>query len=240
MMNNFFRGTMLLAVLFALTFFTGCPTPGTSGPEDNADALINSVWFGETPRDGDWLTIAFKGEGKVIWSFSSDNTSNEWDYTFDTDNAGTVISEAWNPCPNGFTINGDTLTVTNYGSHSGPARNFTRVRSSDLTITDPVPFKLETLTDDLRGSVWAGATPQGEDAWLTITFNAEGKVIWAFTFDNTTNEWDYTFDKENKKGTVSSSGWNPCPNGFTIDGDTLTVTTYGGHSAAPRSFKRYR
>jgi outer membrane protein assembly factor BamE (lipoprotein component of BamABCDE complex) len=239
-MNKFFRGTLLFAALLTVTFFTGCPTPGTSGPENNADALVNSVWLGETPRDGDWLTIAFKPEGKVMWAFSIDNSINEWDYTFDTDNAGTISSAAWNPCPNGFTINGDTLTVTNYGNHDGAARNFTRVRSADLSITDPVPFELETLADDLCGSVWAGITPQGEEAWLTISFNADGKVIWAFSFDNSTNEWDYTFDTNEKKGTVSSSGWNPCPNGFTINGDTLTISNYGNHSGDPRSFKRYR
>ena len=126
-MKKVFRSASLM--LFLLICFSACPEPGTNGPMDNAGALVNSVWAGETPRPGDWLTITFKPEAKVVWSFSLDNTTNEWDYTFDTvENNGTIDSgESWNPDPDGFTINGDTLTVTNYGDH-GEVRDFKRYR----------------------------------------------------------------------------------------------------------------
>jgi hypothetical protein len=102
--------------------------------------LVNSVWAGNTPRLGDWLTITFRPEGKVIMSFSIDNTSNEWEYTFDeAENAGDIIippdpdpdpeaPEPWHPAPNGFTVSGNILTITNYGFHGGNPREFRRYR----------------------------------------------------------------------------------------------------------------
>lgn len=245
-MKKIVRRALLPLILISLVLFAGCPDPGTDTPEDDSAALINSVWMGTTPQaDGTgWLTITFKAENKVIWAFSADNTTNEWNYTFNTADKGTIsVPSGWNPCPNGFTVSGDTLTVTNYGNHEGDPRSFKQVRKADLTVTDPVPFTPGTLANDLVGSVWGGLTPQGNGTgWLTITFTADNKVIWAFSFDNTTNEWGYTFNATDGGTITVPSGWNPCPNGFTINdgGDTLTVTHYGSHAGDPRSFKRYR
>jgi hypothetical protein len=112
-------------------------TPGTSTID-----LVNSVWAGETPRPGDWLTITFKnltsaivgstetGE-RVIWSFATDNTTNNWGYTYNsTTKTGTITAGGWNPAPDGFSISADgkTLIITHYGSHEGEAREFNRLR----------------------------------------------------------------------------------------------------------------
>ena len=239
-MKNILYG--LMPVLFLIIFLTGCPEPGTNitEPEDNTAALVNSVWAGETPRPGDWLVITFRPEGKVIWSFSIDNSTNEWGYTFNTDNFGTVtVQEGWNPAPNGFTVRDGILTIINYGNHEGPPREFRRLRQANLTV-DTVPFTPGALDVNLVNSVWAGETPRPGD-WLTITFRPESKVIWSFSVDNTTNEWGYTFDGTENKGTVTvPGGWNPAPNGFTVSGNTLTITNYGNHAGSPREFKRYR
>ena len=116
-----------------IMLFSGCPDAGTNitlGPLD--PNLVGSVWEGETPRAGDWLTIEFKAGGKVIFSFKIDNSANEWEYTFDkSTNTGTIIvnpEDPWNPAPDGFTVNGDTLTITNYGFHGGAPRDFKRYR----------------------------------------------------------------------------------------------------------------
>ena len=249
-MRKKFHGAMLPLTFVLIVFFSGCPEPGTHITGDNSAALVNSVWAGETPRPGDWLTITFKSEGSpkgaAIWSFSGDNTTNEWGYTFNTANAGivTVPAGSWNPAPNGFTVSEGILTITNYGSHGGASREFKRVRQADLTVA-AVPFTPGILAGDLANSVWAGETPRAGD-WLTITFKPEGSpngtVIWSFSFDNTTNEWEYTFDNTANTGTVTvpAGSWNPAPNGFTVNEDTLTITNYGSHGGASREFKRYR
>ena len=238
-MKTFFRGVVPPLLLASFVFFSGCPDAGTS-ITDNSGALVNSVWAGETPRAGDWLTITFMPQGEVVWSFSIDNSSNKWDYTFTSANTGTISAPPpWNPCPNGFAVSGNTLTVVNYGSHEGAPRDFKRLRQADFTI-DPVPFTLGALAGDLAGSVWAGETPRAGD-WLTITFMEAGVVVMSFSIDNSSNEWGYTFDGGTGEGTISvPSGWNPAPGGFTIDGDTLTITNYGSHEGAAMNFKRCR
>jgi hypothetical protein len=138
---------MLFTLLFALLSFgfTGCHNPTNDGEVfTDAASLAGTVWGGETPRSGDWLTIAFNyysgdaengysvdaeaGALKTLWSFSFDNSTNVWDYTFDNGEGAISTGGPWNPCPSGFTISGDTLTVTNYGNHSGGPRTFTRLR----------------------------------------------------------------------------------------------------------------
>jgi hypothetical protein len=233
-MKKFFAALPLCCV-----FFAACPEAGTT-TTDNTISLVNSVWAGETPRAGDWLTITFKTGGKVIWAFSADNTTNEWEYTFNSSaSTGSITSSGWNPAPDGFSISGNTLTITHYGSHEGSPREFKQLRTAGLTVA-AVPFTPETLAADLTGSVWAGETPRTGD-WLTISFKTGGKVIWAFSADNTTNEWEYTFNDDTNTGTITvSSGWNPAPDGFSISGNTLTITRYGSHEETAREFKRYR
>jgi hypothetical protein len=41
----------------------------------------------------------------------------------------------------------------------------------------------------LANSVYGGTNPSG--AWVTITFRNDGKMIGAFSGDNTSNVWDY-------------------------------------------------
>ena len=243
-MQKFWYSSMLLLIFLSMMFFFGCQDGSTDIIDvGNAGALANSVWAGETPREGDWLTITFRPEGKVIWSFSVDNTTNLWDYTFNDNNAGTISSPggSWNPAPNGFTVSGNTLTITNYGSHGGAPRDFRRVRQTNFTV-DPVPFTLGALAGNLVGSVWAGHTPIA-GAWLTITFRPNNRVIMSFTHDNTSNEWEYTWN--NNEGTIVTDGWPLAPNGFSIGGNTLSITNFGNHNpdATPpvaHNFRRYR
>jgi len=121
----------LTFVMISLVFFSACPEPGVSITETQLDILDNTVWAGETPRPGDWLTILFLPEGKAVFSFSIDSTSNLWDYTYDkTKKTGSIDTglPGFNIAPNGFTIKGNTLTITNYGSHAGDPRSFKRYR----------------------------------------------------------------------------------------------------------------
>jgi hypothetical protein len=246
---------------------SGMVESGTGTEPVPVASLVDSVWAGETPRAGDWLTISFKdietaiaGSDetglRTIWSFAIDNSTNNWGYTYDgSTKTGTISSGGWNPAPNGFTISADgkTLTITNYGSHEGAPRSFKRLRDSAgaVTITPqaiPAPVHL-------AGSVWAGETPRAGD-WLTISFknletaiagSAETglRVVCSFAIDNSSNNWGYTYDGAAKTGTITTgSGWaGPAPGGFTVsdDGTTLSIVNYGGHGeAAPRVFKRLR
>jgi hypothetical protein len=105
--------------------------------------LAGSVWAGETPRAGDWLTISFKDLAtaiagstetglRVIWSFSIDNSTNNWGYTYDAA-TGTIVSGGWNPAPGGFSISedGTTLTIKRYGGHEDDPREFKRLQTPD-------------------------------------------------------------------------------------------------------------
>jgi uncharacterized repeat protein (TIGR02543 family) len=145
----------------------------------NSTSLVNTVWAGETPRPGDWLTISFKNLAtaiagseetglRAIGSFNVDNSTNNWGYTYDdTTRTGTIISSRWNPAPEGFTIDdeGTTLTIKNYGNHGD--REFKRLRDKEGTVTiEPEPI---AAPSHLAGSVWAGETPRTGD-WLTISF----------------------------------------------------------------------
>ncbi|MDR1586346.1 MAG: hypothetical protein LBS57_02685 [Treponema sp.] len=267
MKKVFWKGFALCAVL-AVMFFTACENGTTDKDPANEGDLVNTVWAGGTPRQDDWLTISFtkleeaiRGSDEIgyraVASFSIDNSSNNWGFTYDSEaKSGTVaVASGWNPAPNGFTISADgkTLTITNYGSHSGGSRDFKRLRAGDLSI-DPVPFTLETLPADLANSVWAGGTPQGDNTgWLTITFKnlataiagseATGqRVICSFSADNSTNNWGYAYNSSDKTGTITTSGWPFAPSGFTIsaDGKTLTIPNYGSHDEGSREFKRLR
>jgi hypothetical protein len=87
----------------------------------------------------------------------------------------------------------------------------------------------------LANAVYGGTNPSG--AWVTVTFRNDGKMIGAFSGDNTSNEWDYTSSEGS--GTITSAGWTP--GAFTLSGDgaTLTFTDFGGHGGA-KTFNRLR
>jgi hypothetical protein len=109
--------------------------------------LADSVWAGKTPQANGtgWLTMTFKNLAepldeeapentgqRVICSFSVDNSTNNWGYTYDsTTKAGTITTGIpWNPASDGFTVSADgkTLTISNYGGHGEEDLTFSRLR----------------------------------------------------------------------------------------------------------------
>jgi hypothetical protein len=227
-----FTGVMILLVL-SLGFLTGCPTE--AGEEENLTGLENWVYGGETPQANNtgWLTITFKEENKVICAFSADNTTNEWDYTYDKGTrAGTVSKAGGGWTPGDFTISEDGKTLT-FSSYMGAARDYKRLRSGD--IVDPVPFTPGTLPAKLVNTVWGGETPRSGD-WVTFTFQADNKVVASFSIDNTTNDWTYTYEDASKSGSFSGGGLGA----FTISNDARTLVITGYYAHGPREFKRFR
>jgi hypothetical protein len=97
----------------------------------------------------------------------------------------------------------------------------------------------------LVNSVWGGSTPQGGGAgWLTMTFAKDNKVVCAFSYDNTSNDWRYVYSggsgelsRPDANGKPGGTGWTP--GAFTLSDDqkTLTFTSYMG---GEREFKRLR
>jgi hypothetical protein len=138
-MKKLLRNSVIFLTALMAILVMGCDNDSTQNddptptPDLRPHSLVESVWAGETPRSGDWLTITFKNLEtaiagsdetglRVIWSFSVDNSSNNWGYTYDSSTGiGTVISSGWNPAPDGFSISADgkTLTITHYGNHEG-------------------------------------------------------------------------------------------------------------------------
>jgi hypothetical protein len=259
-MKKFLCRVLLLA---AFVFFIGCPEGGTTIlGSDNSSVLINSVWVGETPRSGDWLTITFRPEKKVTMSFSIDNTSNNWNYTFDDKNQGTITNPNgdWVPAPNGFTVSGYILTITNYGFHGGASREFKRVRQGDLTI-DPVPFIPGSLADNLVGSVWAASTGAMNGlGWVSISFREKATIepaktneenhnefvaVISYAHDSTTAVWNYNYNNTTRQGGPFTDGLESDgsiapfqPGIFTIseNGQELVFTAWHGGI----TLKRYR
>jgi hypothetical protein len=225
---------MLYAVMVMLpallpAFLTGCPTE--PGEEENIPltSLENTVWAGETPRNGDWATFTFKAGNKVAASFAVDNTTNEWTCTYD----GAAKSGSFSGGGLGaFTISKDakTLVITEYYAHG--LREFKRLRGGDSV--DPVPFTPGALPADLVNTVWAGETPRGGD-WATFAFKADGKVVASFAVDNSTNEWTYT--NTGKDGAITGPGW--FDGLFTIS-DDAKILTFPGYMGGSRDFTRLR
>jgi hypothetical protein len=258
------RFKMAALLLAGVLLLPGCPTPNDDPPPAALESLAGTVWAGETPRAGDWLTISFKNLEtaiagseetglRTVWSFGIDNSTNNWGYTYDAaTGTGTIVSGGWNPAPDGFSISADgtTLTIVHYGSHAGAPREFKRLRDNKGVVS----IAPETIASpvQLAGSVWAGETPRAGD-WLTISFKdletaiagseeTGLRAVWSFSIDNSSNNWGYTYDAATRTGTVVSGGWNPAPNGFSIsaDGTTLVITNYGSHEGASRELKRLR
>jgi hypothetical protein len=220
-------------------------------------ALTNAIYGGGTPQANNtgWLTLAFKADGKVVAAFNADNTTNEWQYVYDSAKKQGMItnpSGGWNPAPDGFTISGDTktLTITNYGFHGGDPRDFKRLRQGDLTV-DPVPFTPGTgiTKEGLYDSVWGGSTPQANNTgWLTITLKnvtgTEGatglRAICSFSADNTTNDWNWEdYDDTTRSGTIARDGGGWTPGAYTISQDGKTLV-FGNYMGGERSFSRLR
>jgi len=187
-MKKFLRGTASSLVFFSLVFLAGCPDAGVT-VSDNTEALVNTFWAGETDRAGDWLTIAFLPDRMVAWTYVYENIWSRGEYTFDSANNGTIVFTHFpNPiealvqhyptgvtlAPSGFSVSGNTLTIANYRGQ-GASREFRKVRGANRDEEIPVPFTdLAPLAGNLAGSVWAGVTPAGASAWMTLSFRARG------------------------------------------------------------------
>jgi hypothetical protein len=256
--------TRYAAPVLALALaFAGCGDPSEEH-DIPLPSLVNTIWAGETPRSGDWLTISFQASNKVVMSFVADNSTNEWMFTYDdAAKTGTISTSGWNPAPNGFSVSKDTmiLTIRNYGGHEGLPRMFRRVRAADAE-PDPNLFPTGTLPAGLVNTVWSGPTP-AENGWLTVAFrsrrtsnadNGEQSLtganvaVLSYTHDNTTAVWEYAYDDEAGTGTAPTGGrkpnnetesWNPGVYTISADGKTLTFTNFGGHGD-PRDFPRRR
>jgi hypothetical protein len=99
---------------------------------------------------------------------------------------------------------------------------------------DPTPT-VDWNPTTLANAVYGGTNPGG--AWVTITFRNDGKMIGAFSGDNTSNEWDYTCDAGS--GAITSSSWTPGAFTLSSNGETLTFTNFGGHGGV-KTFNRLR
>jgi hypothetical protein len=103
--------------------------------------------------------------------------------------------------------------------------------TTDNDLTPTVDWNPTTLAN----AVYGGTNPGG--AWVTVTFRNDGKMIGAFSGDNTSNEWEYTCSEGN--GAITSAGWTPGDFTVSEDGATLTFTDFGGHGGA-KTFDRLR
>ncbi|MDR1902150.1 MAG: hypothetical protein LBQ88_07725 [Treponema sp.] len=246
---------MAALLTLSMVLFLACPTDDPKEEELPLASLKDSVWAGETPREHDWVTLTFKDltspiagseaiGRRVIASFAIDNSTNNWGYTYNAiAKTGAITSTGWNPAPEGFSVSQDnkTMIIKNYGGHEAD-RSYKRLRDTDLAVdSEPYTAGTSTTKEGLLYSVWGGSTPQANNTgWLTITFNADDKVIAAFSGDNTTNQWACTdYDAAERTGTLTGAGSWLDGGAFIIseDGKTLTFTSFMG---TPRDFKRYR
>ena len=259
---TFFRSAVLPLVLLLVMVLFGCDDGGTTIVYPGS--VLNTVWAGQTPayNNTGWMTISFRerrtsGDNPETWStgpfgdhvavisHAHDSTSAVWDFSYDPatgegkgfTNGHTNNGDTTNWNPGDFIVSADGKSITFPNMHGGI--NVQRLRQTDSTI-DPVPFTPGDLAGDLAGSVWAGHTPAA-GTWLTITFRPDNRVTMSFSHDNSSNDWEYTWDNADSSGTVITGGWPIAPNGFTIDGNVLSITNFGNHNPqAVHSFQRYR
>jgi hypothetical protein len=140
-----------------------------------------------------------------------------------------------------WTVSGNTSTATKFTGATLAIGNDETAGYITVTAT-PTADTSQSITatvvvnNPLFNAVYGGTNPAG--AWVTVTFRKDGKMIGAFSGDNTSNEWDYTY-AANRSGSVTSSGWTP--GAFTIaeNGATLTFVNFGGHGGA-KTFSRLR
>jgi alpha-tubulin suppressor-like RCC1 family protein len=91
----------------------------------------------------------------------------------------------------------------------------------------------------LVNAVYGGLNPGG--AWVTVAFKVENKAVCAFSGDNTSNEYTYTY-YDNRSGGLSAAnegGWTPGAFTLNEDGSKLTFTNFGGHGGE-KIFNRLR
>jgi hypothetical protein len=243
-----------LPLLLVLAAGCGQHDGGGGGINNWNPATLTNAVYGGTNPGGAWVTVTFRGDGKMIGAFSGDNTSSEWDYVC-SEGAGSITTAGWTPGVFSVPQNGETLTFNNFGGHGGE-KVFNRLRAPDLTAAES-PANLGSLSADLAGSVWGGSTPAGSNtAWLTLTFrpkrssgedsmNGTNVAVISYSHDNSTAVWDYSYDNDAKVGTAFTNGhkpddgtttWNPGAYYISVDGKTLTFTSFMGGT---RSVNRY-
>jgi hypothetical protein len=128
-------------------------------------------------------------------------------------------------------FNGATLTVGSDETAGSLTVTATSTADTGKSGTTTVAVK-----NPLFNAVYGGTNPGG--AWITITFRNDGKMIGAFSGDNTSNAWDYTYGAD-RSGNITTSGWNPGTFTIAETGATLTFTNFGGHGGA-KTFNRLR
>jgi len=233
---KFFTLIFCVLLAFSVVTFMSC---GGDEEESYPQSLTNAVYGGLNPMDA-WVTVTFQDSNKVVCAFSGDNTTVEYDFTYDSGKGkGSIVSESWAPGDFELNSSGSVLTFTNFGGH-GVSEKFNRLRKTDLS-AEPSPSNLGIIENDyLVGTVWGGSTPASSGtAFLTITFQSDSKVICSFSYDNSTNEWTYTYNSQSGGNISTDTGWKITPNGFTISGNTLTIPNFGSMNMGDFSFNRY-
>jgi hypothetical protein len=264
-LSPFFPFFPLAVGLLAFTLLLAGCQDATDNDDSPVDpdvplaSLVNTVWAGETPRSGDWLTMSFRDADKIVMSFIIDNSSSEWSFTYDAPKkTGTIVTGSpWSPAPEGFTVSTDAkiLTVKNYGGHGGD-KQFKRLRQADLTL-DANPFSPGALDTNLVGSIWGGSTSASSNTgFITIGFRTKAEsdtsqtgtnvAVIQYAQDHTTAVWDYSYDSSTRKGTGFTNGhtpdntsttWNPGEYTISADGKTITFSSFMG---SEKSFSRFR
>jgi hypothetical protein len=138
----------------------------------------------------------------------------------------------------GNTSSGTKFTGAKLSVGSDETAAFLTVTATSTEDSGKTGTATVTVQNSLCHAGYGGTNPGG--AWVTVTFRNDGKMIGAFSGDNTSNEWTYTYDSGSpKSGAITSAGWTP--GAFTVseDGATLTFTDFGGHGGA-KTFDRLR
>jgi hypothetical protein len=138
----------------------------------------------------------------------------------------------------GNTSSGTKFTGAKLSVGSDETAAFLTVTATSTEDSGKTGTAAVTVKNPLFNAVYGGTNPGG--AWVTVTFRNDGKMIGAFSGDNTSNEYTYTYDSGSaKNGAITSTGWTP--GAFTVseNGAVLTFTDFGGHGGA-KTFNRLR
>jgi hypothetical protein len=183
--------------------------------DDDPDPTVTAVTVSpENPSLDKGATQAFTAEVTGEHDPSQDVA---WEVTGGT-SAGTKFSGATLTVAADETAGSLTITATSRKDSS---------KSSATTVA---------VKNPLFNAVYGGTNPGG--AWVTVTFRNDGKMIGAFSGDNTSNEWTYTYNAGGS-GSITASGWTPGAFTISTNGATLTFTNFGGHGGA-KTFNRLR
>jgi hypothetical protein len=143
-----------------------------------------------------------------------------------------------------------TITVSDKATvspASGAGQDFTNAVTYTVTAEDGTTqaYTVKVYaagTTALVNTVWAGGTPQDSgNGWVTVTFKADSKAIFAFSADNTTNLWTITANTADATQAeypckVSEASWmGP----FKVDTAAKTLV-FASWMGSPRTLNRLR